>query len=49
LATAPTPHKTALITGAFSGAVMALANHVAQDGYQLVLATRSITKNFQKD
>jgi hypothetical protein len=28
---------------------MAQANHVAQDGYQLVLATRSVTKNFQKD
>ncbi|MBK6650986.1 MAG: hypothetical protein IPG42_15635 [Betaproteobacteria bacterium] len=48
MATAPKPHKTAPITDASSGIDKALAHHVAQDGYQLVLSTRDVAKNFQK-
>ncbi len=42
--TAPTLHKTVLITGASSGIGKALAHQFAQDGYQLVLAARSMAK-----
>jgi uncharacterized protein len=36
--------KTALITGASSGIGCALAENFAQDGYQLILAARSVAK-----
>lgn len=42
--TAPTLHKTVLITGASSGIGKALAHQFAQDGYRLVLAARSVVK-----
>lgn len=42
--TATKLHKTVLITGASSGIGKALANQFAQDGYQLVLAARSVAK-----
>jgi short-subunit dehydrogenase len=44
LITAPTIHKTVLITGASSGIGKALAHQFAHDGYQLVLAARSVAK-----
>jgi short-subunit dehydrogenase len=44
LNTATKLHKTVLITGASSGIGKALANQFAQDGYQLVLAARSVAK-----
>ena len=48
MATPPIPHKTALITGSSSGIGKALAYHFAQNGYQLVLATRGVAISFQK-
>jgi short-subunit dehydrogenase len=39
-----TTHKTVLITGASSGIGKALAHHFAQDGYQLVLAARGVSR-----
>lgn len=39
-----TPARTALITGASSGIGEALAEQFARDGYQLVLAARSVEK-----
>ena len=42
--TAQPLHKTVLITGASSGIGKSLAHQFAQDGYQLVLAARSVAK-----
>ena len=44
MATPSSVHKTVLITGASSGIGKALAYHFAGDGYELVLAARSVPR-----
>jgi uncharacterized protein len=40
----PTPRKTVLVTGASGGIGLALAEQFAADGYQVLLAARSVNK-----